>query len=49
MKEDGYEKKIGPGTYDPIRPENVKGAAWGRSKDKRKIWFEGQIENKIKD
>jgi hypothetical protein len=50
MKEDGYEKKLGPGSYDPVKPTDmVKGAAWGRSKDKRKLWYEGQLENKVKD
>ncbi|TNV82951.1 hypothetical protein FGO68_gene4078 [Halteria grandinella] len=50
MKEDGYEKRLGPGSYDPVKPADmVKGAAWGRSKDKRKLWYEGQLENRVKE
>lgn len=43
IKEDGYEKRLGPGSYDPIKADNTKGAAgtWGKSKDKRKLWYEG--------
>ena len=45
MKEDGYEKRLGPGSYNPVKADmkDVKGGggAWGRSKDKRKLWYEG--------
>jgi hypothetical protein len=50
IKEDGFEKKLGPGSYDVMKHEiKGAGAAWGRSKDKRKLWYEGQIESKLKE
>ncbi len=44
IKEDGYEKKVGPGSYNPEKAlPNVGTSVWGKSKDKRKLWFEGRI------
>jgi hypothetical protein len=48
IKEDSYEKKLGPGSYDPIKPGLNLGhggaSVWGKSKDKRKLWYEGHLD-----
>ena len=50
IKEDTYETKLGPGSYDPIKPSmsSVAGGAsvWGKSKDKRKMWNESNDDQK---
>ena len=48
IKEDSYEKKLGPGSYDLMKPSNVAGGSnFGKSNEKRKLWFEGKIDDKI--
>jgi hypothetical protein len=50
IKEDSYEKKLGPGSYDPVKPiMNVVngGSNFGKSTAKRKLWFEGKVDEKI--
>ena len=52
IKEDSYEKKLGPGSYDVVRPSQslaVGVSSFGRSKEKRKPWFEDNIENHLKN
>jgi len=43
IKEDSYEKKVGPGSYDPLKPLGMGGggSSFGKSTEKRKLWFEG--------
>ena len=50
IKEDPYEKKLGPGSYDPVKPQMtiVPGvSSFGKSNEKRKLWFEGKSDEKI--
>ncbi len=50
IKEDSYEKKVGPGSYDPIKPSmnlQAGGSNFGKSTEKRKLWFEGKVDEKL--
>jgi hypothetical protein len=52
IKEDPYEKRIGPGSYDPVKPQMkiVPGvSSWGKSNQKRSLWFEEQEKLRNKD
>jgi len=46
IREDSYEKKLGPGSYDPMKPMPKAGTStFGKSNEKRKLWFEGKVED----
>lgn len=50
MKEDSYEKKLGPGSYDIVRPSQslaVGVSSFGRDQGKRKPWYEGNIDSHL--
>lgn len=48
IKEDSYEVKIGPGSYDPMTPLPVVNgpSAWALSKDKRTLWKENPDDSR---
>ena len=51
IKEDSYDIKLGPGSYDPVKPQMkiVPGVStWGKSNQKRKLWFEDNTDLRLK-
>ena len=51
IKEDSHFKKLGPGSYDPVKPGSnmIQGAggSWAKQKDKRTLWYENRQAYKL--